>query len=187
MIKRFFDIAVASTLLLVLSPVMIFCAVLIRINSPGPSIFWSERFGCDGNLFQMPKFRTMKVGAPLLPTHLMASQAPQLTGIGPFLRQTSLDELPQLYSVLIGDMSLVGPRPALFNQDDLMQLRFESGLVNLRPGVTGWAQINGRDELSIAEKVKFERFYLEKQSFFFDLTIIFLTIIRVVGRQGVSH
>lgn len=187
MIKRLFDILVACSALLFLAPIMICCAVLIWIDSPGPAIFWSERFGRDGKLFRMPKFRTMEVGTPLLPTHLMASQKPQLTGIGPFLRRTSLDELPQLYSVLVGDMSLVGPRPALFNQDDLMKLRFEFGLEKLRPGITGWAQINGRDELSIAEKIEFEKIYLENYGFLFDIKIIIITIIRVISRKGILH
>lgn len=187
MIKRLFDIIVAGCALLAFAPILIFCVVVIRIDSPGPAIFWSRRFGRDCSLFLMPKFRTMRVGAPLLPTHLMTSQTSQLTGVGPFLRRTSLDELPQLFSVLKGDMSIVGPRPALFNQEDLMQLRLDNGLEKLRPGITGWAQINGRDDLSIPEKVVFERIYLEQQSFIFDLKIILLTFVRVLNKQGVSH
>jgi O-antigen biosynthesis protein WbqP len=185
--KRLFDLVVAATMLALLSPILVLVALAVRLESRGPAIFWSKRIGRDSRFFAMPKFRTMQVGTPQLPTHLLTDGASHLTRIGGFLRRTSLDELPQLWSVLTGDMSLVGPRPALFNQDDLMALRRAKGLDGLRPGITGWAQINGRDELSIEEKVDWEEEYLARRSFAFDLRILLLTARQVLLGRGVAH
>lgn len=185
--KRLLDLAVSLPALILLSPVMALVALAIRLDSPGPAVFWSQRFGRNGRLFAMPKFRTMRVGTPQLPTHLLGDGAARLTGIGGFLRRTSLDELPQLYSVLRGHMSLVGPRPALFNQHDLMRMRREAGVVALRPGITGWAQVNGRDELDLAAKVAYEAEYLERSSVGFDCRILWLTVLRVLDRKGIAH
>lgn len=187
MLKRGFDLVVATVALLVLAPLLTAVALAVRLDSPGPIIFWSQRIGRDSRLFGMPKFRTMQVGTPQLPTHLLIDGAARLTGIGGFLRRTSLDELPQLCSVITGQMSLVGPRPALFNQDDLMALRHEHGIDRIRPGVTGWAQINGRDELNIPDKVALEVEYLRRAGFLFDLWILAATAIRVLRPQGVAH
>ncbi len=187
MIKRMFDLIFASLAVLLLAPLMLCVALAIRLDSPGPAVFWSQRFGRDSRLFLMPKFRTMRVDTPLLPTHLLQDGQSRVTRIGRFLRRTSLDELPQFFSVIVGDMSLVGPRPALFNQDDLMRLRTESGVAALRPGITGWAQINGRDELTIDEKVVLEREYLNRMNFVFDLNILILTVLRVLDRRSISH
>ena len=187
MLKRGFDLAIALTAVLVLAPVIVAVAIAVRIDSPGPAIFWSQRVGRDSRLFAMPKFRTMRIGTPQLPTHLLTNGASHLTGIGGFLRRSSLDELPQLWSVLTGDMSLVGPRPALFNQDDLMTLRRAAGVDALRPGITGWAQVNGRDELELQEKVRWEREYIDRASFMFDLRILLMTLGAVARRQGISH
>ena len=164
---------------------MVAIGLVVRVDSPGPAIHLSKRFGAGGRLFAMPKFRTMRVGTPQLPTHLLGDGAANLTRIGGFLRRTSLDELPQLWSVLTGRMSLVGPRPALFNQDDLMALRREAGVEALRPGITGWAQINGRDDLSLVEKVALDRAYRDCQSLGFDLRIIFQTLL--CGNRGIRH
>lgn len=185
--KRFFDILVSLAGLIVLCPVMILVALAVRLDTPGPALFWSRRFGAHARLFAMPKFRSMRVGTPQMPTHLLTGGSNALTGIGGFLRRSSLDELPQLWSVLVGDMSLVGPRPALFNQQDLMELRRAAGVDVLRPGITGWAQVNGRDELELHEKVAYERDYLRRQSLAFDVRIIFLTIGRVFKGSGISH
>ena len=185
--KRLLDIAASLPALVILLPVMAAVAVAIRLDSSGPALFWTQRFGRNGVLFSMPKFRTMQVGTPQLPTHLLTDGKSRLTRIGPFLRRTSLDELPQLWSVLTGEMSLVGPRPALFNQDDLMAMRRESGIDRLRPGRTGWAQVNGRDELDLQEKVAFEAEYLQRRSLTFDLRILLLTVKRVFGGEGVAH
>lgn len=181
------DVLISATALLAASPIMALVALAIRLDSPGPAIFWSQRFGRGGRLFAMPKFRTMRVGTPQLPTHLLGDGAARLTRIGGFLRRTSLDELPQLLSVLRGDMSLVGPRPALFNQHDLMQLRRDAGVDRLRPGITGWAQVNGRDALDLAEKVAYEAQYLRRASVGFDCRILWLTVLRVLDRQGIAH
>lgn len=187
MIKRLFDFAVSLlALVLLLVPILVI-ALAVRLTSAGPAIYWSDRVGRNNVLFRMPKFRTMRVDAPAVATHLMEDPDAYLTSLGKILRRTSLDELPQLWSILIGDMSLVGPRPALFNQDDLIQLRAEAGVDRLKPGLTGWAQINGRDELPIAEKVKFDVEYLNRQSMRFDLRIILLTFVKVLRHQGVSH
>lgn len=187
MIKRLFDITmIIVSLPFVLIPMLII-AVMIVTTSRGPVLFWSDRVGCNNRIFRMPKFRTMKIDAPNVATHLLDDPDSYLTPIGEILRYTSLDELPQLWNILTGDMSIVGPRPALFNQDDLITLRTKSGVDKLIPGLTGWAQINGRDELPIPEKVNLDQEYLKRQSFWFDLKIIVLTFIRVLDRQGVSH
>jgi O-antigen biosynthesis protein WbqP len=185
--KRLFDIALAIWLLTVLSIPMAIIAALIRLGSIGPPLYWSDRIGKDNTVFKMPKFRTMRHGTPAIATHLLNNPDRYVTPIGRILRKLSLDELPQLYSVLKGDMSFVGPRPALFNQDDLVALRTKKGIHCLVPGVTGWAQINGRDELPIPVKVQHDEYYLHHRSFGFDLQILGLTIIRVASRSGVTH
>ena len=185
--KRIFDVLVSLILIFVFLPVFLIVSVAIKLNSNGPVIHWSKRVGFNNSIFLMPKFRSMYVDTPQVATHLLSNSSNHITTVGNFLRKTSLDELPQLWSVLKGDMSLVGPRPALFNQDDLVALRTEMGVHKLRPGVTGWAQINGRDDLPIPTKVKFDREYVERQSFLFDLKIIFLTAFKVLKSDGVSH
>lgn len=187
MLKRCFDLILAVIALVVLAVPMLVIALLVRLTSPGPVLYWSDRVGRNNVLFSMPKFRSMRVDTPAVATHLLDEPARYLTPIGPFLRTTSLDELPQLWSVLAGDMSFVGPRPALFNQDDLIALRTARGVHALIPGVTGWAQINGRDELPIPEKVKLDVEYLHRRSFRFDLAILWLTLVRVCRRDGVAH
>ena len=185
--KRLFDVLVVVAVgVLFLVP---FCAValLIRLTSPGPVLYWSDRVGRHNKLFKMPKFRSMRVGTPAVATHLLENPDAFLTPIGPFLRKSSLDELPQLWSILVGDMSLVGPRPALFNQADLIAQRTGHGVHELVPGLTGWAQINGRDELPIPQKVALDVEYLRRRSFGFDLYILCKTAIKVVRRDGVSH
>jgi O-antigen biosynthesis protein WbqP len=162
-------------------------AIAIKITSRGPVLYWSDRVGRHGRIFRMPKFRTMRIDTPVVATHLLQNPAQWITPVGAFLRSSSLDELPQLWSVLRGDMSLVGPRPALYNQADLVAARRECGVDALQPGITGWAQINGRDELPIPEKVAYDREYLQRQSFTFDLRIILLTVVNVLQRKGVSH
>lgn len=162
-------------------------ALLVKLTSPGPILYWSDRVGRNNRIFKMPKFRSMRVGTPAVATHLLQDPAIYLTPVGSFLRKTSLDELPQLWSILIGDMSLVGPRPALFNQHDLIAQRTECGLDALLPGLTGWAQVNGRDEIPIPEKVRLDAEYMSRRSFFFDIQILWLTVIKVLGRDGVSH
>jgi len=186
-LKRVFDIVVALAGLIVGSPVLLMLGVAVRVTSPGPAIHWSRRVGRDNRIFSMPKFRTMRTDTPDVATHLLDDPGRWITPLGRILRRSSLDELPQLWSVLVGDMSLVGPRPALFNQDDLVALRTAAGVERLRPGVTGWAQINGRDELPIPEKVKLDREYLERMSFGFDLAIIAATARAAVTARGVSH
>lgn len=185
--KRASDIVIALIAAIALMPLALVIAVAVRLTSPGPSLYWSERVGRHGRLFMMPKFRTMKLGTPAIATHLLTDASSALTPIGSFLRRSSLDEIPQLWSVLVGDMSIVGPRPALFNQDDLISLRQQSGVDELRPGVTGWAQVNGRDELSIETKVAFDCEYLVKRSFLFDVKIILRTAVRLLGDGTVSH
>jgi O-antigen biosynthesis protein WbqP len=187
LMKRLFDIASAVWLLAVFSIPMAIIAALIRLTSKGPTIYWSDRIGKGNTVFKMPKFRTMRQGTPTTATHLLNNPERYVTPIGGILRKLSLDELPQLYSVLKGDMSFVGPRPALFNQDDLVALRTQKGIHRLVPGVTGWAQINGRDELPIPVKVQHDEYYLHHRSFGFDLHILALTIIRVVRHSGVTH
>lgn len=185
MLKRAVDLLAASLGLIVLALPLALIALWVRLDSPGPALHWSQRFGAHGVLFAMPKFRSMKLGTPQVATHLLTDGADRVTRAGRILRRTSLDELPQLLCVLRGEMSLVGPRPALFNQHDLMELRRAAGVDRLRPGITGWAQVNGRDELALEEKVAFEAEYLARQSFVFDLLIILRTFIR--GSHGVAH
>ncbi len=185
--KRATDIGVAAAALIVLAIPLLVIAALVRATSPGPAIHWSRRVGQGNALFLMPKFRTMRIDTPQVATHLMSDPQRWLTPIGGFLRRSSLDELPQLISVLKGDMSLVGPRPALFNQDDLVALRTAAGVHRLRPGLTGWAQVNGRDELPIPRKVALDRDYLERRSWAFDLKVIALTAARVIESEGVNH
>ena len=185
--KRLFDFAISLLALLVLFLPIILVALLVKVTSKGPSLYWSDRVGARNMIFGMPKFRTMLVGTPVAATHLLSRPGQYLTPVGSFLRKSSLDELPQLWSILVGDMSFVGPRPALFNQDDLIALRTQYGVDKLVPGLTGWAQVNGRDELSIPVKVKYEVEYLQKQSFWFDLKILGLTFLKVIRRAGVSH
>ena len=185
--KRIFDFASSAVALgIFLLPIAI-VALFVKITSPGPVIYWSDRVGRNNRIFRMPKFRTMRVGTPAVATHLLGDPRSVLTPIGSFLRKSSLDELPQLWSILCGNMSVVGPRPALFNQQDLIELRTTCGVSQLLPGLTGWAQVNGRDELPIAEKVKLDLEYLQRQSLAFDLKIIVLTILKVVRRDGVAH
>ena len=185
--KRLFDIALALPLSLLALPLLIALGILVRFTSRGPAFYWSLRVGRDNRIFRMPKLRTMRDGAPELATHLFAGAQRYLTPLGDFLRRTSLDELPQLFSILAGDLSFVGPRPALFNQDDLVNLRTGLGIHKLAPGLTGWAQVNGRDRLTIEEKVRFDAEYLQKQSFWFDLRIMAMTIGKVLVREGISH
>ena len=173
--------------LAIFPPLIIVITLLVKLTSKGPTLYWSNRVGMCGIIFKMPKFRTMQVGTPAVATHLLSNSVQYLTPVGSFLRKSSLDELPQLWSILVGDMSFVGPRPALFNQDDLIALRTQYGVNKLVPGLTGWAQVNGRDELSIPDKVQYEAEYLQKQSFWFDIKILGLTFLKVVRRAGVSH
>ena len=168
-------------------PLIILVTLLVKLTSKGPALSWSDRVGARNVIFKMPKFRTMKVGTPAVATHLLSDSGQYLTPVGSFLRKSSLDELPQLWSIFAGDMSFVGPRPALFNQDDLIALRTQYGVDKLVPGLTGWAQVNGRDELSIPIKVQYEVEYLQKRSFWFDMKILGLTFLKVVRRAGVSH
>ncbi len=186
-LKRSFDFVLALALILVLAPVFLVVALAVRLTSPGPVLYWSDRIGRSNVVFLMPKFRSMRVETPAVATHLLTNPASYLTPIGSFLRRSSLDELPQLFSILKGEMSFVGPRPALFNQTDLIRLRTESGVDVLLPGLTGWAQINGRDDLPIPVKVKFDREYLGRQSLGFDLYIMCMTLFKVFQRDGVSH
>jgi O-antigen biosynthesis protein WbqP len=185
--KRLFDLALALLAGLVLLLPMIIVSLLVRFTSSGPILYWSNRVGKRNVLFKMPKFRTMQVGTPAVATHLLADPDVYLTPVGSFLRKSSLDELPQIWSILAGDMSFVGPRPALFNQDDLIELRTRCGVDQLLPGLTGWAQVNGRDELPIPEKVKLDQEYLQKASIVFDLHILCLTFNKVLKRDGVQH
>lgn len=187
MIKRFFDLLLGLVAALVLLLPVLVVAVLVRLTSQGPALYWSDRVGRNNKIFKMPKFRSMRVGTPPVATHLLQNPDVYLTPIGGFLRKSSLDELPQLWSILRGDMSFVGPRPALFNQDDLIALRTEYGVHQLVPGLTGWAQINGRDELPIPDKVKLDFEYLKFQSLWFDIRILWLTFIKVVRRDGITH
>lgn len=185
--KRFFDLCLGlSAAVVLLLPVAV-VALAVRLTSKGPALYWSDRVGQDNHIFRMPKFRSMRVGTPAVATHLLQDPDAHLTPIGSFLRKSSLDELPQLWSILKGDMSFVGPRPALFNQDDLIALRTASDVHHLLPGLTGWAQVNGRDELPIPEKVKLDVEYLQKQSLWFDIRILWLTFVKVVRRDGVTH
>lgn len=166
---------------------IVLLSILVKVSSKGPVLYWSDRIGRNNEIFRMPKFRSMQIGTPAVATHLLSDPDQYLTSIGGFLRKTSLDELPQLLSIIKGDMSFVGPRPALFNQEDLIALRTESGIHHLKPGLTGWAQINGRDELPIPQKAKLDEEYLQRKSFGFDLYIIWLTFLKVIRGDGVSH
>ncbi|WP_061937452.1 sugar transferase [Collimonas pratensis] len=185
--KRIFDLLLALIALIILIIPFVFVAIIVKLTSVGPILYWSDRVGRRNKIFKMPKFRTMRIDTPAVATHLLSDPKKFLTPAGSFLRKSSLDELPQLWSILNGDMSFVGPRPALFNQDDLILLRTENGIDQLVPGLTGWAQINGRDELPIPEKVKLDIEYLHQKSLFFDIKIIFLTFLKVVRRDGVTH
>ena len=185
--KRLFDLVlalIAGTLLII--PIVV-VAILVKLMSKGPALYWSDRVGMHNTIFKMPKFRSMKVETPAVATHLLLDPGIVLTPVGDFLRKSSLDELPQLWCILKGEMSFVGPRPALFNQYDLILLRTEKGVDKVVPGLTGWAQVNGRDELPIPEKVVLDVEYMERQSFWFDLYILWLTVLKVVRRDGVSH
>lgn len=187
MIKRFFDLVVALTLSVLLFPIVMVVGALVRTTSSGPMLYWSNRIGRGNRIFKMPKFRSMRMGTPAVATHLLNEPEAYLTPIGSFLRKSSLDELPQLWSILKGDMSFVGPRPALFNQHDLIELRTEHGVHELVPGLTGWAQVNGRDDLTIPEKVKLDVEYLQRQSVWFDMKILWMTLMKVLRSDGVSH
>lgn len=187
MIKRLFDLIAALSGLLLLWPLLLALGLAVRLTSPGPAIHWSRRVGRDNVIFLMPKFRSMRIDTPDVATHLLDHPEQWITPIGRVLRRTSLDEFPQLWSVLIGQMSLVGPRPALFNQDDLVALRTEAGVHRLRPGVTGWAQINGRDDLPIPDKVRMDAEYAERQTLAFDIRIILITLRAALSARGVSH
>ena len=186
-VKRAFDLFLALAAAVVLAVPVLLVSAIVRLTSPGPALYWSDRVGRLNTIFKMPKFRSMRVGTPAVATHLLADPNAYLTPIGSFLRKSSLDELPQLWSILVGDMSFVGPRPALFNQHDLIELRTQLGVHELVPGLTGWAQINGRDELPIPEKVKLDAEYLQRQSLWFDIRILWLTFLKVVRRDGVTH
>ena len=185
--KRLFDFIMALFLLLICCVPMLFVSLLVKLTSKGPAMYWSDRVGKGNTIFRMPKFRTMKIDTPAVATHLLDNPDRYLTPIGKFLRKASLDELPQLFSILKGDMSFVGPRPALFNQNDLIELRTQRGIHILTPGLTGWAQINGRDELSIPDKVDFDVYYLKNYSLLLDVKIISLTLYKVMRREGVKH
>ena len=185
--KRLLDIIVSGTAFFLLTPLLVLIAIAVRLDSPGPALFWSQRFGKDGALFWMPKFRTMRTDAPQLPTHLLPDSVGLLTNLGSILRKSSLDELPQLWSVLVGDMSLVGPRPGLFNQHDLLEMRRENGSQALRPGITGLAQVSGRDALTLAAKVALDGEYLRRQSMLFDFRILLLTVVKVVRADSIQH
>ena len=185
--KRVFDILLGCLAALTLFVPVLLVAIAVRITSKGPALYWSYRVGRNNVIFKMPKFRSMQLSTPAVATHLLADARSHLTPIGSFLRKSSLDELPQLWSILKGDMSFVGPRPALFNQEDLIALRTEQGVHTLVPGLTGWAQVNGRDELPIPEKVKLDESYLHRKSLWFDISILWLTFVKVLRRDGVSH
>jgi O-antigen biosynthesis protein WbqP len=187
MTKRLFDIFLALVAGFLLLPLLGAVFVAVRMTSEGASLYWSQRIGKGGKPFVMPKFRTMRIGTPAVATHLLSDPKGHLTPVGNFLRKTSLDELPQLWSILIGDMSFVGPRPALFNQYDLIDLRTQHNVHQLMPGLTGWAQINGRDELPIPQKVALDAEYLRRRSFWFDIKIICMTVLRVLQRANVTH
>jgi O-antigen biosynthesis protein WbqP len=185
--KRLFDLMLAVLAGCILLVPVLVVAALVRLTSKGPALYWSDRVGRNNTIFKMPKFRSMQIGTPAVATHLLSNPDACLTPIGSFLRQSSLDELPQLWSILKGDMSFVGPRPALFNQHDLIELRTQQGVHTLVPGLTGWAQVNGRDELPIPDKVKLDVEYLQRQSLWFDIRILWLTFVKVLRRDGVSH
>ena len=184
---RFFDFLSALIITLIIIAPSLIIALLVKITSKGPILFWSKRIGVNNEIFLMPKFRTMKQDTPDVATHLLKDPDQFITLIGPFLRRNSLDEIPQLYSVLLGDMSLVGPRPALFNQEELINLRNRKDIHKLKPGLTGWAQVNGRDEITIHEKVRLEEEYLDKMSWKMDMYILWLTFIKVLNKDSITH
>jgi O-antigen biosynthesis protein WbqP len=186
-VKRLFDISLAIGLLAIFAIPMLLLVVAIKLTSDGPALYWSDRVGVNNSIFKMPKFRTMKVNTPIVATHLLASPERYLTPIGKVLRKYSLDELPQLVSVALGKMSFVGPRPALYNQSDLIQLRTEKSIHTLTPGITGWAQINGRDDLPIPVKVDLDEYYLYNRSFLLDLKTLWLTFFSVLASKGITH
>ncbi len=185
--KRTLDLLLGFLAALVLLAPLIIVAIAVRLTSKGPVLYWSDRVGRHNTIFKMPKFRSMRVGTPAVATHLLGNPEVYLTPIGSFLRKSSLDELPQLWSILVGDMSFVGPRPALFNQQDLIELRTQKNVHTLLPGLTGWAQVNGRDELPIPQKVALDEEYLQRLGFWFDIKILWLTFLKVLKRDGVSH
>jgi O-antigen biosynthesis protein WbqP len=185
--KRIFDLLLGIVVFILLIMPMVLTAIVVRLTSSGPSLYWSDRVGKNNKIFKMPKFRSMLIDTPTMATHLLKNPDSCLSPVGGFLRRSSLDELPQLFSVLRGDMSFVGPRPALFNQGDLITLRAEKGVDKLLPGVTGWAQVNGRDELSILDKLALDVEYLNRQSFWFDMKILWMTFLKVIKQDGVSH
>ena len=185
--KRLFDVIISVLLLILLSIPMLVISIMIKLTSRGPALYWSDRVGLNNTLFRMPKFRSMRTDTPPVATHLLADPDQYITKVGRFIRKTSLDELPQIISVFKGDMSFVGPRPALFNQEDLVALRTSKGIHTLVPGVTGWAQINGRDELTIPVKVDYDLYYSQHQSFMFDLKILLITLSNVFAGKGVTH
>ena len=185
--KRIFDIVIALVALIILLIPILVVSLMVKLTSRGPAFYWSDRVGRNNVIFKMPKFRTMLIDTPAVATHLLLDPKSVLTPIGNFLRKSSLDELPQLLSILKGDMSLVGPRPALFNQEDLIALRTKKGVHCLLPGLTGWAQINGRDELPIPRKVELDAEYFERKSFLFDMKILWYTVLKVLKKEGVTH
>ena len=186
-IKRIIDIMAATILSITLCIPMLIIAVVVKVSSRGPVLYWSDRVGIDNNIFKMPKFRTMRTDTPAVATHLLKTPHEYLAPIGAFLRKYSLDELPQLWSIIKGDMSFIGPRPALFNQDDLVKLRTEKGIHKLIPGITGWAQVNGRDDLPIPVKVEFDEYYLKNRSLLLDLEILWMTFMKVLKKEGIQH
>lgn len=187
MIKRVFDLMTAAFLLALLILPILIIGIIVKVSSKGPILYWSDRVGRNNRIFRMPKFRTMRIGTPAAATHLLKNPGSYVTPAGSFLRRFSLDELPQLFSVISGEMTFVGPRPALFNQYDLIELRTEKGVHTLTSGITGWAQVNGRDDLPIPDKVKFDEYYLKHRTFLLDAKILFMTIIKVIRKEGVQH
>ena len=185
--KRIFNLLLGIVIFGLFAAPMLLISIAVRLSSKGPALYWSDRVGVNNKIFKMPKFRSMLIDTPSVATHLLNNPDSHLSPIGVFLRRSSLDESPQLFSVLKGDMSFVGPRPALYNQDDLIALRTEKGVDKLLPGITGWAQVNGRDDLSIPDKVALDAEYLNRQSFWFDMKILWMTFLKVVNRDGVSH
>lgn len=185
--KRLFDFVMSLIGIIVLSPIILIVALAVKLTSPGPMLFKQRRIGKNNDEFQIYKFRTMRIDTPNVPTHLLENPEQWITPVGKFLRKTSLDELPQLFNILKGEMSLVGPRPALYNQIDLKEMRTEAGIHKLVPGLTGWAQINGRDEIPLSLKVKLDKEYLERKNFFFDIKIIFMTVLSVLKSEGVQE
>ncbi len=185
--KRVFDIVAVIGLFIVLIIPLLIVALMVKLTSRGSVLFWQDRVGIHNKIFKMPKFRTMRMDTPNVATHLLNNPDAYLTPIGSFLRKFSLDELPQIWSILKGDMSLVGPRPALYNQDDLIILRTKKGIHKIVPGVTGWAQVNGRDTITIPKKLKYDEYYMKNQSFLFDMKILVMTSKNVIKREGVSH